>query len=262
MSLRVPVATPFRSDSEAVFQATTAPLLVLDTDLVIRDVNQAYETATFRERKELIGRYMFEAFPDNPNDPGANGVLNLRASLRRVLERGTPDTMDVQKYDIPFPDHPTGWREKYWCPVNSPVFTGDGEIGVLLHHVEDVTGLRELPALVEHAYRRTDTPTARTHTVGAQRRYAEHLARQEREAARLADLEKEVGQLREALTSRAVIDQAIGIVQAERRCSPEDAFQLLVTVSQRTQVKVRDIAAALVRRAGDALPGPLLPNEV
>ncbi|MCI0383655.1 ANTAR domain-containing protein [Streptomyces sp. CNQ085] len=48
------------------------------------------------------------------------------------------------------------------------------------------------------------------------------------------------------MRSRATIDQAIGIVQAERRCGPGDALQLLVTLSQRTNTKLRDIAAGLV----------------
>ncbi|PJE93993.1 histidine kinase [Streptomyces carminius] len=250
------------ADFEAVFHSTAAPLLVLDTDLVIRDVNRAYATVTFREREELIGQHVFDAFPDNPHDPGADGVRRLSASFRRVLERGSPDPMRVQKYDVPFAGSPTGFREKYWSPVNSPLPGPGLEITGLLHHVEDVTGVHEELLRVERAYLRTGTPTARTHTASAQRGYARHLAQAEDAARRLGELRAEVDQLRRALRSRAVIDQAVGIVQAERRCGPEDAFQILVNISQRTNVKLRDIAAALVRRAEGAPPGTLLPGEI
>jgi GAF domain-containing protein len=52
--------------------------------------------------------------------------------------------------------------------------------------------------------------------------------------------------LRLALSSRSVIDQAIGIVMAQRRCSPEEAFATLRTISQRRNIKLRHIAAELV----------------
>ena len=54
--------------------------------------------------------------------------------------------------------------------------------------------------------------------------------------------------LRIALESRAVIEQAKGILMAERRVSADDAFQLLVGLSQDTNRKLRDVAAALVER--------------
>jgi PAS domain S-box-containing protein len=49
-----------------------------------------------------------------------------------------------------------------------------------------------------------------------------------------------------ALASRAVIDQAKGIVMADHRCSADQAFQHLVTLSNSTHRKVRDVAQAIV----------------
>ena len=57
------------------------------------------------------------------------------------------------------------------------------------------------------------------------------------------------GQLQEALTTRGVIEQAKGIVIATQGCSAEDAFGLLVGLSQRTHVKLREVAADLVEQA-------------
>jgi GAF domain-containing protein len=56
--------------------------------------------------------------------------------------------------------------------------------------------------------------------------------------------------LRIALSSRSVIDQAIGIVMAQQRCDPEEAFATLRTISQRRNIKLRDIAAELVEGTG------------
>ncbi|WP_433649338.1 GAF and ANTAR domain-containing protein [Micromonospora zamorensis] len=56
-------------------------------------------------------------------------------------------------------------------------------------------------------------------------------------------------QMREAMANRAVIEQAKGIVMAERRCAPAEAFAILAKVSQDSNRKVRDVAQALVDRA-------------
>ncbi|MGH3784046.1 MAG: GAF and ANTAR domain-containing protein [Pseudonocardiaceae bacterium] len=52
--------------------------------------------------------------------------------------------------------------------------------------------------------------------------------------------------LRIALSSRSVIDQAIGIVMAHQRGTPEQAFAALRTISQRRNIKLRVVAAELV----------------
>jgi GAF domain-containing protein len=56
-------------------------------------------------------------------------------------------------------------------------------------------------------------------------------------------------QLQQALQSRAAIEQAKGIMMAREGCSPEEAFQILVRASQRTNAKLRDIATDIVARA-------------
>ena len=56
-------------------------------------------------------------------------------------------------------------------------------------------------------------------------------------------------QLREAMASRAVIEQAKGVVMAANQCSPDDAFQSLVRLSQTTHKKLRDIAQEIVQKA-------------
>ncbi|MFF9408590.1 PP2C family protein-serine/threonine phosphatase [Streptomyces anandii] len=126
-------------DHAALFAATPSPYLVLGPDLVIVDVNDAYLAVTRRTHKELVGLHVFEAFPDNPADPDADGVRNLGTSLRRVIATGRPDTMALQRYDIPVPGTPGAFEERWWSPVNTPVLGSDGQVAWIIHRVEDVT---------------------------------------------------------------------------------------------------------------------------
>ncbi len=57
------------------------------------------------------------------------------------------------------------------------------------------------------------------------------------------------GHMQKAMESRAVIEQAKGIVMAERRCTADEAFAILTKLSQDTNRKVRDVATALVAKA-------------
>ncbi|MET9724141.1 PP2C family protein-serine/threonine phosphatase [Streptomyces zaomyceticus] len=130
-------------DHGALFAATPSPYLVLAPDLVIVDVNDAYLRATGRTRADLLGQHVFDAFPDNPGDPDADGVKNLGASLGRVLATGETDTMAVQKYDIPVVSQPGVFEERWWSPVNTPVKDADGRVAWIIHRVEDVTAFMQ-----------------------------------------------------------------------------------------------------------------------
>lgn len=128
------------SDFRALFESSPSCYLVLRPDLSIVAVSDAYLTATKTRRAGILGRRLFDVFPDNPDDPHATGVNNLRASLQRVLKNKAPDTMAVQKYDIRLPPAlGGGFEEHHWSPVNSPVLGPDGEVIYVIHRVEDVT---------------------------------------------------------------------------------------------------------------------------
>jgi hypothetical protein len=60
-------------------------------------------------------------------------------------------------------------------------------------------------------------------------------------------------QMQAAMETLAVIEQAKGIIMGQRRCTAEEAFVILVKLSQDTNRKVRDVAAALVASAGEPL---------
>ena len=119
----------------AVFAAVPAPCLLLDAGLRIVDANDAYVEVVGLSRRDLVGRDLFEAFPENPEDPGSPSALE--ASLRRVLESGRPDRVALLKYDLE--RAPGRFEERWWTLINAPVLDADGSVQALLHAVEDVT---------------------------------------------------------------------------------------------------------------------------
>jgi two-component sensor histidine kinase len=128
------------ADFRRLFEAVPGLYLVLNRDLQIVAVSDAYLHATMTNRSDILGRYIFDVFPDNPSDSAATGVRNLAASLHRVLQKKQPDAMAVQKYDIRTPAGEGGaFEERYWSPINSPVLGDDGELLYIIHRVEDVT---------------------------------------------------------------------------------------------------------------------------
>ena len=131
---------PTTPDFESLFQSAPGLYLVLTPDFNIVAVSDAYLRATLTKREEILGRGIFEVFPDNPNDPSASGVRNLRTSLGRVLQGKVSDTMAVQKYDIRKPESEGAeFEERYWSAVNSPVSGPDKEVRYIIHCVQDVT---------------------------------------------------------------------------------------------------------------------------
>lgn len=135
-------------DYRAVFSAAPGLFLLLTPDLRILDASDAYLHASMTRREQIVGRNLFDVFPENPDDPAATGERNVRASLNRVLDLRQPDVMAVQKYDIPrAPEAGGGFEERYWSPVNAPVLGEDGEIRFIIHRVEDVTEYVRLSAL-------------------------------------------------------------------------------------------------------------------
>jgi signal transduction histidine kinase len=126
---------------QLLFESAPELLLVLDPNFRIVAASDAYLQGTMTKREEIIGRDIFEVFPDNPADPEATGVRSLNASLNRVLREKVSDVMAIQKYDIQRPiTEGGGWEERYWSPVNAPVFGVNNEIAFIIHRVMDVTG--------------------------------------------------------------------------------------------------------------------------
>jgi signal transduction histidine kinase/ActR/RegA family two-component response regulator len=137
-------------DFRRLFESAPGLYLVLDPTLRIVAVSDAYLSATMTHRADILDQALFDVFPDNPDDPKATGVGNLRASLDRVVQTGVADTMPIQKYDIRRPaTEGGGFEVRYWSPRNSPVLDDAGELSYIIHRVEDVTDFVRLEQLEE-----------------------------------------------------------------------------------------------------------------
>jgi AmiR/NasT family two-component response regulator len=65
----------------------------------------------------------------------------------------------------------------------------------------------------------------------------------------LAQSQRLATQLAKALTSRAVIDQALGVIRSRNGASPEEAFDRLRAMSQSQHLKVAEVSRVLVEEA-------------
>ena len=131
-----------RSEFGPWFEGAPDAYLVLDRDFFVAGANDAYLAVAGADRAALLGHYLFDLFPDNPDDPKAAGSLNLRASFARVLATRAPDLMPVQRYDVAGPDGV--FHERHWSTLNTPLLGPDGEARWILHRVEEVTSLVRL----------------------------------------------------------------------------------------------------------------------
>jgi len=180
-------SSPLTPDFRVLFESVPGLYLVLSPELRILAVSDAYLSATLTKRDAIIGRHLFEVFPDNPNDPKADGVRNLQASLNRVLQNRKQDVMAVQKYDIQRPQSEGGgFEERFWSPVNSPVPDETGQILYIIHRVEDVTEFVRAKQLSSQEKRHAEELRARLDRmeseVFARRRQLEEAGRQRLEA--------------------------------------------------------------------------------
>ena len=156
-------------DFRTLFESAPGLYLVLTPNLTIVAASDAYLRATMTERDEIVGRHLFEVFPDNPADSAATGERNLAASLARVLGEKVTDTMAVQKYDIRRPEgEGGGFEERYWSPVNSPVLDDDDEVAYVIHRVEDVTEFVRLKRAESDQQRATDELRVRAEQMEAE----------------------------------------------------------------------------------------------
>ncbi|WP_426061249.1 PAS domain-containing protein [Hymenobacter sp. B1770] len=129
-------------DSLSIFNAQPGATLLLSPDWVILGASDDYLAATLTERAVIVGQYIFDAFPDNPEIPEADGVTNVRASLETVLATRRPHEMAPQHYDVPDPAQPGRFVERHWKPRHTPVLDAHGQVQFIIQSVQDITASR------------------------------------------------------------------------------------------------------------------------
>ncbi|MES2912308.1 MAG: PAS domain-containing protein, partial [Pseudomonadota bacterium] len=120
-----------------------------DADFTIVGASAEYMVATFTD-PGMFGRKLFEVFPDNPDDPNANGVRNITDSFNLVISSGKLHVMPPQRYDVRAPGQ-TSYEERYWRVTNSPVLNAQGEVDYIIQTNEVATakGKRDAIAILE-----------------------------------------------------------------------------------------------------------------
>jgi len=211
-----------RSRHDPVFLSQSSPTLLLSRDFVIKAVSRSYVASTGRAEDDLVSADVFEAFPANPDAPEAQSTEDFIGSVERVLRSRRPHRTSPLRYDVADPRRPGQFVQKRWMTVNTPVQDGDDVVGVMVR-VEDVT-------LADQGLLRA---------VRAHRDVAAMLES-------YTQLAEEVVDLRRALRSRPTIEQAKGIIMADRCCSPDEAFARLRQLSMESNVPLADVAAAVV----------------
>lgn len=222
----------------ALFESAPGLYLVLEpSNFEIVAASDAYLSATLTERASLVGKSVFEGFPDDPHNPDADGVRNLRASLERVKARHCADVMAIQRYPVRTAvDEEAGWEERWWSPINSPVLGPDGELAYIIHRVEDVT-----PFVLQKRATGQEAEAAAELETRTEHMEAEIMLRAK-------DLERTNEQLREsenryrsAMQALEALNQQLEQRVAERTSVAEQRLrQLRALAAQLTQAETRE----------------------
>lgn len=210
-------------DFQRLFESAPGLYLVLAPELRIIAASDAYLAATMTRREDILGRHLFDVFPDNPGDASADGVRNLRHSLDHVLRHASPHAMAVQKYDIRRPDG--SFEVRYWSPLNVPVMQG-GRVAAIIHRVEDVTEfvrLQELGAEQSRFTKQLQGKAERMEAEILERAKELHLANR-----RLARANEELEKLH-----KAELEKRENLFQQAIEAS-QDAFDLMQAIRDET----------------------------
>lgn len=130
-------------DFEALFQASPYPYLLMSApDLTIIGANRAYLHNVGRAAENIIGQYVFTAFPENPDDPESTNLQEVRSSIERAIATKLPDTTPFLRYAVPR-ETPEGtvFREIYWSTVHTPVLSAQGHVTFVAQNAIDITDL-------------------------------------------------------------------------------------------------------------------------
>lgn len=132
-------------DLQQLFEHSPNAYMLLDRELRYVAANPAYLGVTASRLEDLLGRYLFDVFPD----PTSDGVL--RASFARVLATKEADTIALVRYRVPqrMPDGSVRDEDRFWSATHVPLLDEDGQVVHILQHTVDVTEVERLRAAID-----------------------------------------------------------------------------------------------------------------
>jgi hypothetical protein len=121
------------------FETSAHALLLVEPGprLRIVDINSACASATLCDPNAVVGKRLFEAFPDNPETTTADSVANLFSVMKAAAETGRPQELRSQPYDVRAGDG--RFVRKVWRSKTIPIFDEAHRLAYLLNQVEDIT---------------------------------------------------------------------------------------------------------------------------
>jgi signal transduction histidine kinase/CheY-like chemotaxis protein len=130
-----------------VFRRSPNAYMIVDRELKYVAANEAYLRVTASTLEDLVGKSLFEAFPNDPDDPNNEPARLLRSSLERVLETRMPDALAMIQYRVPIERNgKVAIEDRYWSATHTPLVDVNGEVVGILQHTVEVTELQSLRA--------------------------------------------------------------------------------------------------------------------
>ncbi|RYE87838.1 MAG: PAS domain-containing protein, partial [Myxococcales bacterium] len=132
-------------DFERLFGRLPNPYMILDRQLRYVAANETYLQLTASRLEDLLGKHLFDLFPNDPADPANAPAAMLRASFERVLATGQTDELALIPYRVPIErDGRVVTEERLWSATHVPVLDAQGQVAFVLQHTVDVTELERL----------------------------------------------------------------------------------------------------------------------
>lgn len=125
---------------QALFGALSGNFVLIKADaprFTILAATPNYLQQTGHSLETLIGKGVFEAFPENEAAPDNTGPSDIRASYEKVLQEKKAHYLPVQRYDLQ--NENGSFSKHYWRISNSPVLNQDGEVAYIINKAEDIT---------------------------------------------------------------------------------------------------------------------------
>lgn len=127
-------------DFRRLFETLPGLYIVLTPDLRVVTVTDDYLRTTMVSRENLVGQYLFEVFPENPDDEKAHNMSSVRDSIEKVFRTGEIDELPLIRYDVRRPESDGGdFEERFWQIITFPRFDESKTVVHVIHRVEDVT---------------------------------------------------------------------------------------------------------------------------
>lgn len=127
-------------DFRQLFEKSPNPYMVLDGNLCFVAANRAYLEITGSRLPELLGRNLFDVFPNDPSDPNNESVRLLRSSIESVLHTGKPDHLAVIPYRVACASGEPP-QERFWSATHTPLLDAEGRVEYIVQHTVDVTNV-------------------------------------------------------------------------------------------------------------------------